>query len=184
MSTELSERETYIIGLIVSQWGFLESEIFEQTFLSFEDDDDLPPAMKKNAKFSQVLELWLKRVAEVQEPAKKSVLKTQYHKIKSLNKFRQAVVHSRWEWKPDTPEEITAIRAHNQSIKCVKFTFEDLFEFATTLGEIRYSVRYPGGLEDRADEMKERRGHISRLGWDLLAGRVTLDDLAKHGKET
>ena len=42
LGTELSERETYLIGLIVSQWGFIESEIFEQTILSFEDGEVLP----------------------------------------------------------------------------------------------------------------------------------------------
>lgn len=182
MDTELSERETYVIGSIVSQWGFLESDIFEQTISSFEDAEDLPNSMKTNAQFSKVLELWLKRVAEVQDAPRKSVLTAQYQKIISLNEFRQAVVHSRWEWRPDAPEEITAVRVHKQSIKRVKFTFEDLAEFATNLGEIRYSIRYPGGLQDRAEEMAKMGGHISRQGWDLLSGRVTLDDLTKHDK--
>lgn len=180
LSTELSERETYVIGSIVSQWGFIESDIFEQTALSFENEEDLPTSMKANAQFSKVLKLWLERVAGAQDEAKKAVLTAQYQKIQSLNEFRQAVVHSRWEWKPDAPDEITAVRVHNQSIKRVRFTFDDLADFATTLGEIRYSIRYPGGLQDRAEEMDELGGYVSRQGWDLLFGRGPSDGLNKH----
>lgn len=179
LGTDLSERETYVIGSIVSQWGFIEFDIYEQTMSSFEDDEVIPASMKTNAQFSNVLKLWLARVVEVQGAAKKAALTAQYQKILSLSEFRQAVVHSRWEWRPSAPEEITAVRVHKQSIKRVKFTFDDLFEFVTTLGEIRYSIRYPGGLQDHADEMAEIGGHISRQGWDLLSGRVTLDNLTK-----
>ena len=35
LGTELSDRETYLIGSIISQWGFLKARIFEQTLLSF-----------------------------------------------------------------------------------------------------------------------------------------------------
>jgi hypothetical protein len=95
---------------------------------------------------------------------------------------KRQIQNTRWEWKPDAPEEITAVRVHKQSIKRVKFTFEDLAEFATNLGEIRYSIRYPEGLQDRAEEMAKMGGHISRQGWDLRSGRVTLDGLTKHDK--
>ena len=176
LSTELSDRETYVIGLIVSQWGFLEADIFEQTLLSFDDEEELPASMKTNAQFGKVLKLWLKRVAGEQSEEKKAVLAAQYERIISLNELRQAVVHSRWEWKPDAPDEITAVRIHKQSVKRVKFTFDDLADFATQLGEIRYSVGYPGGLEDRAEEMAELGGNLSRQGWDLLSGHVTLND--------
>lgn len=71
LSTELSEKETYMIGSIVSQWGFMEADIFEQTLLSFEDDEELPASMKTNAQFSKVLDLWLKRVVEAQDTEKK-----------------------------------------------------------------------------------------------------------------
>ncbi|GHF61219.1 hypothetical protein [Seohaeicola zhoushanensis] len=179
MDTEISEKETYIIGSIVSQWGFLESDIFEQTYLSFGDDEDLPDSMKTNTHFSRVLKLWLKRVVEAQDATRRSILRDQYEKILSLNEFRQAVVHSRWEWKPDAPEEITAVRAHNENIKRVKFNFNSLAEFATALGEIRFSIRYPGGIEDRAEEMTRNGVHISRRGWDLLYGGASLNDRTK-----
>lgn len=182
LSNELSEREVYAIGLIVAQWGFIESEIFEQTLLSFGENEDLPASMKTNAQFTEVLKLWLERVAEMQDTPKKDTLTAQYRKIISLSEFRQAVVHSRWEWRPDAPDEITAVRIHKQNIKRVKFTSDDLADFAISLGEILYSIRYPGGLQDRAEEMAKLGGHISRLGWDLLSGRVTLDNLAKRGE--
>ncbi len=167
LDTELSEPEIYLIGSIVSQWGFLEADIFDQTLLSFEGSEDLPASMKKNAQFSKVLELWLERVVEPQDDARKAVLKAQYDKIISLNEFRQAVVHSRWEWRPDVPDEITAVRAHNMSINSVKFTTDVLADFAGSLGEIRYLIRYPGGVQDRAEE-------IAAGGWIYKSARMGL----------
>lgn len=182
LDTQLSDREIYMIGSIVSQWGFLETDIFEQILLSFDGSEDLPTSMTKNAQFSMVLKLWLERVVELQDDVRKAVLKVQHEKIKSLSEFRQAVVHSRWEWRPDSPYEITAVRTHNKSIKRVKFTFDDLASFSDSLGEIRYSIRYPGGVQDRAEEMAAAGEHISRRGWDLLAGRLAPDDLTDRGE--
>ena len=177
LGTELSEREVYLIGSIVSQWGFLEDEIFSQTLLSFSDNESLPTPMN-NAQFGAVLELWLERVVGRQEKAKRLVLKAQYDKIVFLNDYRQAVVHSRWKWRPDVPDEITAVRVHKKTIKSVKFTGDDLADFCSALGEVRFWVRYPGGIEDRVAEMAAAGGHISRLGYDLLAGRVTFEEIS------
>ncbi len=175
LDTALSERETYLIGSIVSQWGFLESDIFDQTLLSFEGCESLPASMNKNAQFSAVLQLWLERVVELSDEATKLILKAQYDKIVSLAEFRQAVVHSRWEWRPDFPDEIIAVRIHNKCIKRVKFTSDDLADFATDLGEIRYVIRYPRGIQDRAQEMAAVGGYISRRGWNLLGGYMPRD---------
>jgi hypothetical protein len=178
LNTELSEREIFLIGSIVSQWGFLEADIFEQTFLSFEDGDDLPAPMN-NVQFCAVLELWLERVVEKQDDARRSVLKAQYDEIiyLSVSDFRQAVVHSGWDWRPDAPDEITAVRVHKKSVKRVKFTANDLAEFSTRLGQVRYRIRYPGGHEDRATELTAAGGSISSRGFELLFGRGELPDL-------
>jgi hypothetical protein len=177
LSTELSEREIYLIGAVVSQWGFLEADIFDQALLSFADGESLPAQMN-NHNFTEVLELWLERIVAKQDDATRSVLMDQYHEIRRLNDFRQAVVHSRWEWRPDAPDEITAVRVHKKSVKSVKFTAENLAEFSVRLGQVRFLIRHPGGMEDRAAEVAAGGGHISRRGWDLLAGRVSLDDIA------
>ena len=182
LSTELSEQEVYLIGSIVAQWGFIENEIFEQTILSFPENEDLPGLMKTNAQFNRVLQLWLERVAEAQIGEKKVVLLAQYKKIMSLNEFRQAVVHSRWEWKPEAPDEITAVRSHKQTVKRVKFTSEDLADFATTLGEIRFCLCYPGGLADRAEEMVQAGGYMSREFLKQISGRSTLRDPTESGE--
>lgn len=126
------------------------------------------------AQFSAVLQIWLTRVAEQHDAARKAVLRAQYDEIVYLSEFRQAVVHSRWEWRPDSPEEITAVRAHKKMIKRVKLTADDLFDISTRLGQVRYRVRYPGGTEDRAAELSAAGGYISRRGYDLLSGRAEL----------
>lgn len=136
--------------------------------------------MNKNAQFSEVLRLWLDRVIAKQEDAKKEVLKAQYDKILSLSEYRQAVVHSRWEWQPDAPDEVAAVRVHNKLIKRVKFTSDDLSEFAVSLGEIRYSIRYPGGVEDRAAEMAATGGYMSRSAWKMFTCDPEADISADH----
>lgn len=176
ISTELSDQESYLIGSIVSQWGFIENEIFEQTYLSFGDEEELPKSMISNAQFSIVLDLWLKRVAKRQTSPKRDILIGVYDKIKYLSEFRQAIVHSRWEWDPAARDVITATRIHNKTIKRVKFNSKGLSEFSSDLGEIRYLIRYPGGLEDRAEEMNKIRGHLSREFWEAIMPPVpTLD---------
>ncbi len=181
LCTELSDREVYLIGSIVSQWGFVEADIFDQTLLSFSEEEALPKAMN-NSQFSDVLKLWLSRVAERQDGERKAVLKAQYDEIVALNVYRQAVVHSRWVWRPDIPDEVTAVRVHGKSIKRVKFTADDLENFATRLGQLRYHLKYPGGLSDRAGEMEAAGFYISRTAWDLMSGRSSLGDLglARH----
>lgn len=175
LATELADHEIYLIGSIVSQWGFLENDIFDQTLSSFAADENLPPSMN-NAQFSQVLDSWLKRVVEQQDDRTKTVLKAQYDEIKLLSDYRQAVVHSRWEWRPDFPGEVTAVRVHKGDTKRVQFTADDLADFSSRLGCVRFWVRYPGGTADRAAEISSTGGYISRLGFDLLAGRAKWPD--------
>jgi hypothetical protein len=175
LNTELTDREVFLIGSIVSQWGFLEADIFHQTFLSFEDEDSPLPVAMNNAQFTAVLELWLERVVEKRDDARKAVLKEQYQEIGKLSAYRQALVHSRWEWRPDAPDAITAIRVHKKTIKRVTLTSEDLLQLSIRLGQIRYRIRYPGGIEDRAAELAAAGGYISRRGWELLTGRQNWD---------
>lgn len=172
LNTELSEREIYLIGSVVSQWSFLEADIFDQTLQSFEGSQQLPASMN-NSQFSAVIQLWLERVVEQQDDTKKAVLKAQYDEIISLSEYRQAVVHSRWEWRPDAPDEITAVRVHKKTVKRVKFSADDLANFSVRLGQARYWIRYPGGSDDRAAELSAAGEYISRRGWDVLSGRAT-----------
>lgn len=178
LSTELTDRELFLIGSIVAQWGFLEADIFDQTFLSFEDEDSPLPAAMNNAQFTAVLELWRERVVEKRDDARKALLKEQYHEIGKLSAYRQALVHSRWEWRPDAPGAITAIRVHKKTIKRVTLTSDDLLHLSLRLGQIRYRIRFPGGMEDRAAELAAAGGYISRRGWELLTGRENCDGSA------
>lgn len=181
LNTELSERELGLIGSVVAQWGFLENDIFEQTLLTFEDEDSLPSSMIQNAQFSEILKLWLRQVVEKQSGARKAVLLAQYEKILSLNEYRQAVVHSRWEWRPQAPDEIVAVRIHKKTIKRVRFSVDDLLDFSSQLGEVRFWLRYPSGAEDQAEEMAKLGGYISRRGWEMFADlRATDTESGSH----
>ncbi|MDP8250963.1 hypothetical protein [Pseudochrobactrum saccharolyticum] len=171
LSTELKDQEIYIIGSIVSQWGFLEADIFDQTLQTFIDEKpEFPlPKQMNNLKFTEVLNLWLKRVAEIADKPKKLVLKNQYERIIFLNDYRQAIVHSRWQYNPSSPQEITAVRIRKKEIVRVKFTFEDLLNLSQQLGEIRYNINYPGGEEDRLAKMPAW-GYMSRKFNEIMSG--------------
>lgn len=174
LNTELSDRELHLIGSIVSQWGFLEDDIFHQTLWSFEEEVDVPTSMN-NVQFTAVLKLWLERVVNQQDQARREVLRAQYDQIVLLHEYRKAVVHSRWEWRPHTPDEIIAVRVHKKSIQRVKFTTDDLADMATRLGQVRYWITYPGGMEQHAAELSAEGGYLSRRAYDLLTGRAALD---------
>ncbi|QDG78134.1 hypothetical protein [Labrenzia sp. PHM005] len=176
LNTDLSEGEVYSIGYFVAQWGFLENDIYEQTILSFDDVETLPSSVVKNAQFGNILKLWLKRVVEKQEEPKKSTLREQYNRISEMNEVRQSLVHSRWEWSRIAPDEITAVRVHKGTVKRKTFDSDSLYDLAASVGEIRYSVRYPGGIEDQADEMMQNGGHISRDAWHLITKKKNSDD--------
>ncbi|MBD8663028.1 hypothetical protein IFT59_07150 [Rhizobium sp. CFBP 8752] len=174
LQTSLSKRETYLIGSIVSQWGYLEADIFEQTLVAMSDLDPLPKAMS-NTNFGLVLDLWLERVAEPKDDERRAVLKAQYDMIQLLTDFRQAVVHSRWEWNANKPDEVVAVRAKKKELIRATFTINDLIEMDARIGEIRYLIRYPSE-QDRADELADDGIRISRSGWEMLFGQPTVTD--------
>lgn len=57
---ELSDRETFLIGKVIAQWGALEHEVFVQTLMTFDMPDGeevvLPKTMN-NLQFTDVLNL-------------------------------------------------------------------------------------------------------------------------------
>jgi hypothetical protein len=185
LGTELSERETYLIGSIVAQWGFLEGDIFNQTLATIAEGEELPKAMN-NAQFSEVLKLWLARVVEHQDDTRRAVLKAQHDEIVALAEYRQAVVHSMWEWEYGTPDQIIAVRVHKKTIKRVTLTADDLADISMRLGVLRYHVRYPGGDEDRGADLDTQGGYMSRgfvaafsghpVAAELLSVRGTIDE--------
>ncbi|WP_185966141.1 hypothetical protein [Rhodopseudomonas palustris] len=177
-SVELSERECGLIGLVVTQWGAMEYEIFHQTLRSFDEEDnsELPKAMN-NVKFSQVLDLWKEKVVEVSAPERRDVLRKQLSQIKHLLDYRNALVHGMLKWNADDLDRITAIRVRKKEILSVHFTAEDLFDFQQQLASINYFIRYPLGLIDRAAELEKVGGYVSRAGAAMLAGHALLDQL-------
>jgi len=176
LDTNLTEAETFSIGAIVAQWSVLENEIFDQTLLSFDGGDEELPNGMNNAQFSGVLETWNERVAKIAKEPRRKILEQQYDAIKRLNHFRRAIVHSRWNWQPDKPDEITAVRVHKKSIISVKFTTKDLFDLESEIAQIRFLVNFPGGTEEYMQSRSEQSLIVSRKGFSLLTGRQRIDD--------
>jgi hypothetical protein len=163
LGLELSDREVFAIGQIVSLWGALEHEIFLQTLDYFDPDslDQLPKEMN-NVQPSKVLELWKVNVVDKAEGERREVLQHQYNAIQRFSPFRHAIVHGMWEWSRERPETIDVIRVRKDELLTFRFTADDLSRFWRELAKVNFKIRYPGGLEDYAAEMTKQGGHISR----------------------
>lgn len=182
---ELSEKELLSLGLIVSQWGCLEHEIFFQTLNSFppEGGKNLPKAMN-NVHFSDVLDLWEERVVNRASKTRKLVLTEQLRRIRHCQDFRNAIAHGMWEWDQSDPKTIHAIRIRKKDIITTHFNADDLHDFSIEIAEINFSVRFPAGLKDLAKAMAEAGSYISRKGVALLSGSPIAADLFPRKSKT
>ena len=154
----LTESEYGLIGLIVSHWGAIEGEIFNQTLISFDlesDSTELPREMN-NLSFSAVLKLWKERVADFADNEAKAVLNKQHEKITSLQEYRNALIHGMWQFDLKNPKEISTKRVRKKEIISTRFKDGDLYHFYTELAQINLYIRSPGGMqqifEERAKE--------------------------------
>lgn len=167
----LSESEIFSIGTIVSQWGAIEYEVFNQCLLSFEESDvnSLPKEMN-NLSFSKVLELWKKRVVNSSETPIKDTLTAQYEKLISLQDYRNALMHGMWSWDPATPNVVTTTRVRKKEVISTKFGPKDLEHFARQVAGILVAIKYPRGLKELMMQRMEQGAFFSRKGYELLFG--------------
>lgn len=156
---ELSDREVFLIGKIVIQWGALQDEIFKQTILTFEDDGAEPPALPKamnNLQLTELFDLWKERVIDQAEGSRAEVLQSQFDEIQELKEFRDALVHGMWEWLADDPSKITTVRVRRKQVITTHFTAEGLEDFFRRMGSVNFNIRFPGGTDEFAEALAER----------------------------
>ncbi|HWU99075.1 MAG TPA: hypothetical protein VN114_11220 [Oxalicibacterium sp.] len=176
---ELSEREAFLIGKSIAQWGALENEIFVQTLMTFEDKDVALPKAMNNLQFTEILELWKERVVAKAEQEQKNVLAQQYEKILKLKDYRDALVHGMWQWSKNELSKITSVRIRKKEIISVHFAADDLADFSLKLARINFKLRFPGGVEDLAEQRAAEGFYISRLGAALFTGAPIAEDWLK-----
>ncbi|TNJ39686.1 hypothetical protein FGF66_03415 [Chlorobaculum thiosulfatiphilum] len=174
----ISDKETFLIGRIISQWGAIEHEIFMQCLLTYDDKEKiaLPKAMN-NLSFTDILDLWKERVANKEKlKERQEILLQQYENIKSLKDYRNALIHGMWNWNIDEPEVIKTIRIRKKEIITVKFKTEDLEDFFKQVARILFHVKYPGGIGELMEERMARGMYISRTGYEMLFGEKKPDE--------
>lgn len=188
---ELSDKEFQLIGQIVSQWGALEYEIFEQTLLAFDRPDGeeivLPKEMN-SLQASVILEQWKEHVVDKAEPKVAEVLREQYERISELKDYRDALVHGVWKWSPNDIGKINTVRIKKKKIIGVHFTADDLYDLYSRLAGINFKIRYPKGTEDYARERVAQGGYFSRRFLSMVTDNDIADDwlspaLSKSDKE-
>jgi hypothetical protein len=174
-NSDLSDREIHFIGTIFVQWGALEHEVFMQTLKTFEPGEDateipvLPKEMN-NLQFSGVLELWNERVAMPRHGKRGKILQKQYEEIRKLKEVRDALVHGMWHWTSDNLGEIRTVRVRKREVITSRFSADFLGEMANKVGEINFSIRFPGGMVDLAKQRMEDGGYMSRRWAAMVTG--------------
>jgi hypothetical protein len=176
---ELTDREIHFIGKVVAHWGAIENEIFMQTLQSFggeiKDYKDLPSAMK-SLNFPAVLELWEERVAHLADEKRKKVLKEQAVKIKEVQEYRNALVHSMLSWSAPDIGTIFATRIKKKQYITVQFKADDLESLYSRLAKINFNIRCPGGLEELAEIHAKEGGYFSRNFLAMMSGHEIEQD--------
>lgn len=176
---ELSDREAWLIGKVVAQWGALEHEVFVQTLMSFDapegDEIALPKAMN-NLQFTEVLNLWKERVADKIDGARGEVYQREYERILELKEYRDALVHSMLAWSNGELSKVNAVRIRKQEIVSVKFSADDLEDFFGRVGSINFNLRFPGGIEKLAHKQAEIGFYASRRWLSLMTGDPLADE--------
>lgn len=173
---ELSEREAFLIGKCIAQWGALEHEIFVQTLMTFEGEDGVLPKAMNNLQFTEILELWKERVIAKAEVERGNILAQQHEKILKLKEYRDALVHGMWQWSKAELSQIISVRIRRKEVISVHLTADDLADFSLQLARINFKLRSPAGLEDLAAQLAEEGSYVSRLGAALMTG----DSLAEE----
>ena len=179
LNIELSDREIFLIGQIMAQWGLLEHTVFTQTLLTFETSEDEEPQLPKemnNIQFSGVLELWKQRVIEPETNEHYQKLSEQFDEIVRLKPGRDALIHGMWRWNPDEISKITSVRVRKRQIVEFHFTADDLEDFRRRVSSVNFHIRYPGGIEDLAQERAKEGIYMSRRFLAAMSGDVVEND--------
>jgi len=175
----LTDKEVYHIGSIVAYWAALETEIFNQTLLTFDAPDDeeitLPKALH-NLQFTKVLDLWKERVVDQAEGESADLLKAVYESINQLKEFRDALVHGMWEWSKKDISVISSRRVRKKEIVTINFNASDLEDFDIRLRKLNFKTRYPGGVLNAIQGHEGPIGHISRR----FLAEITNNEIAGH----
>ena len=170
---ELSDREVFLIGKVIVQWGALEHEIFTQTLLTFDASEGeqaaLPKAMN-NLQVTELLALWKDRVVDQAKGDRSRVLQLQFDEILRLKDFRDAIVHGMWGWSASNLTTISTVRVRKKQVLTTHSTSDDLDDFYGRLANINFKIRFPGGLEDLARRRSEDGGYISRRLLSMMSG--------------
>jgi len=179
-NAELSDREVFLIGKIVIQWGALQEEVFSQTLLSFDIDDSEKPALPKamnNLQLTELLDLWKKRVIDQAQGERAIVLQGQFDEILELKDFRDALVHGMWEWSPNDPSLISTVLVRRKQMITIHFTAGDLENFYRRMASINFKIRFPGGTDEYFSKLAEQGSYMSRRWVSMISGSPIADDL-------
>jgi hypothetical protein len=123
-----------------------------------------------NMQFTDVFALWKERVVCSASDQRAIVLTEQIKVIEHLKEFRDAIVHGHWDWSATDVTKITTMRVKKKAVLSTVFDVQALEDFAVSLSEVNFKIRYPGGLEDLARQRNSDGSYISRRAFAMLFG--------------
>lgn len=161
LATPLSDRQALLVGLIISEWGAMEHDVFGQTLDTFINEGceraQLPKEMN-NMKFSLVLDLWKKRVLDKAEGRVAEVLQKAYESILFHQDYRNALAHGMWDWDARKPDIVTATRIKKDEIVSVAFSTADLEYLHEKAQDIRFQILSPEGPAQLIGQIMKEEG--------------------------
>jgi hypothetical protein len=172
LDLQLSDREMFLIGMIVAHWGSLEHEVFTQTLLSFDTPQGqaggLPKSMN-NIQFTQILSLWKERVVDRCKGKRSTALREVHDAVVDLKEPRDALIHGMWLWSPSSMDRISTVRVRKREVITTHFDAGYLEDFAFRLAKLNFMIRYPRGAVDLAASRQREGFYISRKGIQMMS---------------
>lgn len=185
LDLQLSDQEISCIGMVVAHWGSLEHEVFTQTLLSFdsqEDDASILPKAMNNIQFTQVLSLWKERVVDTSRGKRSRSLREVYDALVDLKEPRDALIHGMWLWSPESIDRISTVRVRKREVITTHFDADYLGDFALRLARLNFLLRYPRGIIDLAAAHQRDGFYMSRKFLEMIASPA--EDIANSGSST
>jgi hypothetical protein len=162
----LEEKELAAIGYVTTQWAMLEHLILVSTIELCSDPKSVP-ADAASLAFKDRLRAWRQTIEKfVPTATEKSRLLKLVSRAANLEQRRHKLIHGLWTSDPTDPTTLIAFSFRPRVEFEAEFDFDGLIKLGENVGELCFSLMYPGGKQQAykamADDLVERGGFISR----------------------
>ena len=177
---ELDEKELGAIGLVTTQWSYLEHAIFYNTCFIADKAQAPVPKDATNLAFKKRLRAWRLSIEQLSPPDDKARLLRLHDRTANLEQKRHKVVHGLWTWDQKQPDNLTAFSFRPSVEFELKFDLKSLIKLAREIGQVNFELTYPGGKEQAFRELVEQASERPSLRRSFLRSAQSTEKLDLH----